>query len=67
MADAKVIPFDDDRSRSGGASRPARRRTGAGGGSGGRGDGPAAPGLSLINKTQPTRQKQIPPSGYVHH
>ena len=25
MADAKVIPFDDDRSR-GGAQRPARRR-----------------------------------------
>lgn len=45
MADAKVIPFDDDRSRSGGTSRPARRRTGAGGsgGSGKRGDGSAAP------------------------
>ncbi|MET7318739.1 lysophospholipid acyltransferase family protein [Streptomyces thermoviolaceus] len=26
MADAKVIPFDDDRSRSGSAGRPARRR-----------------------------------------
>ncbi|MGW2848345.1 1-acyl-sn-glycerol-3-phosphate acyltransferase [Streptomyces sp. NPDC001274] len=26
MADAKVIPFDDDRSRAGGAARPARRR-----------------------------------------
>ncbi|MFF6997919.1 lysophospholipid acyltransferase family protein [Streptomyces sp. NPDC008313] len=26
MADAKVIPFDDDRSRGGGAQRPARRR-----------------------------------------
>ncbi|HEY9440756.1 MAG TPA: lysophospholipid acyltransferase family protein [Streptomyces sp.] len=33
MADAKVIPFDDDRSRSGGAQRAERRRTGAGGGS----------------------------------
>ncbi|MDX2728852.1 MULTISPECIES: lysophospholipid acyltransferase family protein [Streptomyces] len=30
MADAKVIPFDDDRSRSGGAPRSARRRSGAG-------------------------------------
>ncbi|MEU2778224.1 glycerol acyltransferase, partial [Streptomyces sp. NPDC007162] len=30
MADAKVIPFDDDRSRGAGAQRPARRR-GAGG------------------------------------
>ncbi|MFI1534585.1 lysophospholipid acyltransferase family protein [Streptomyces anandii] len=27
MADAKVIPFDDDRSRGGGAQRPARRRS----------------------------------------
>ncbi|WP_444971033.1 lysophospholipid acyltransferase family protein [Streptomyces sp. SAI-25] len=41
MADAKVIPFDDDRSRSGGGSRPARRRTGAAG-SGARGDGATA-------------------------
>ncbi|SCD67622.1 hypothetical protein GA0115261_101331, partial [Streptomyces sp. OspMP-M43] len=47
MADAKVIPFDDDRSRSGGASRPARRRTGAGGPGGGRGDGSAAPVSAL--------------------
>ncbi|WP_105975906.1 lysophospholipid acyltransferase family protein [Streptomyces geranii] len=31
MADAKVIPFDDDRSRAGSATRPSRRR-GAGGG-----------------------------------
>ncbi|MEW2634861.1 lysophospholipid acyltransferase family protein [Streptomyces sp. NPDC048389] len=31
MADAKVIPFDDDRSRGGGAQRPARRRSPAGG------------------------------------
>ncbi|MFI8357603.1 lysophospholipid acyltransferase family protein [Streptomyces cyaneofuscatus] len=45
MADAKVIPFDDDRSRSGGGSRPARRRTG--GGSGGRGDGSTAPVSAL--------------------
>ncbi|MDT0433026.1 glycerol acyltransferase, partial [Streptomyces sp. DSM 41770] len=43
MADAKVIPFDDDRSRSGGGSRPARRRTGAGG----RGDGSTAPVSAL--------------------
>ncbi|MFJ7331617.1 lysophospholipid acyltransferase family protein [Streptomyces cyaneofuscatus] len=45
MADAKVIPFDDDRSRSGGGSRPARRRTGSG--SGGRGDGSTAPVSAL--------------------
>ncbi len=55
MADAKVIPFDDDRSRSGGASRPARRRTGAGGGSGGRGDGPAAPVSALPGAQAPGR------------
>ncbi|MFB0617076.1 lysophospholipid acyltransferase family protein [Streptomyces sp. AGS-58] len=30
MADAKVIPFDDDRSRGSAAQRPARRRSGAG-------------------------------------
>uniref|UniRef100_UPI00117C885C 1-acyl-sn-glycerol-3-phosphate acyltransferase n=1 Tax=Streptomyces viridosporus TaxID=67581 RepID=UPI00117C885C len=30
MADAKVIPFDDDRSRGGAAQRPPRRRGGAG-------------------------------------
>jgi 1-acyl-sn-glycerol-3-phosphate acyltransferase len=30
MADAKVIPFDDDRSRSGGAQRSARRRAATG-------------------------------------
>ncbi|MET9923569.1 MULTISPECIES: lysophospholipid acyltransferase family protein [unclassified Streptomyces] len=45
MADAKVIPFDDDRSRSGGGSRPARRRTGSG--SGGRSDGSTAPVSAL--------------------
>ncbi|MFJ6615855.1 lysophospholipid acyltransferase family protein [Streptomyces sp. NPDC091289] len=47
MADAKVIPFDDDRSRSGGTSRPARRRTGAGGPGSGRGDGSTAPVSAL--------------------
>ncbi|MGW7464918.1 lysophospholipid acyltransferase family protein [Streptomyces xantholiticus] len=31
MADAKVIPFDDDRSRGGGTQRPTRRRSPAGG------------------------------------
>lgn len=36
MADAKVIPFDDDRSRAGGSARPARRR------SAGSGRGPTA-------------------------
>ncbi|MGY3680702.1 lysophospholipid acyltransferase family protein [Streptomyces sp. TE33382] len=54
MADAKVIPFEDDRSRSGGASRPARRRTGTG--SGGRGEGPAAPVSALPGG-------QVPPEG----
>lgn len=34
MADAKVIPFDDDRSRTGGSARPARRRPSGGGGRG---------------------------------
>jgi 1-acyl-sn-glycerol-3-phosphate acyltransferase len=35
MADAKVIPFDEDRSRGSGPGRPARRRPGrSGGGSG---------------------------------
>ncbi|WP_030741465.1 lysophospholipid acyltransferase family protein [Streptomyces griseus] len=61
MADAKVIPFDDDRSRSGGASRPARRRTGAGGGSGGRGDGPAAPVSALPGAQAPGTAGPPPP------
>ncbi|MER6106343.1 lysophospholipid acyltransferase family protein [Streptomyces sp. NPDC001832] len=39
MADAKVIPFDDDRSRSGGSPRSARRRSA---GSAARGQGPSA-------------------------
>ncbi|WP_351234547.1 lysophospholipid acyltransferase family protein [Streptomyces sp. NPDC002133] len=30
MADAKVIPFDDDRSRTGASQRPVRRRPGSG-------------------------------------
>ncbi|MER5988452.1 lysophospholipid acyltransferase family protein [Streptomyces sp. NPDC001787] len=55
MADAKVIPFEDDRSRSGGPSRPARRRTGTG--SGGRGEGPAAPVSALPGG-------QVPPEGH---
>ncbi|MCX5398806.1 lysophospholipid acyltransferase family protein [Streptomyces sp. NBC_00102] len=46
MADAKVIPFDDDRSRSGGGSRSARRRTGSGAHSG-RAEGAAAPVSAL--------------------
>ncbi|QSS92267.1 lysophospholipid acyltransferase family protein [Streptomyces sp. M54] len=61
MADAKVIPFDDDRSRSGGASRPARRRTGAGGGSGGRGDGPATPVSALPGTQAPGAAGPPPP------
>ncbi|MCZ9347099.1 glycerol acyltransferase, partial [Streptomyces sp. TRM76130] len=42
MADAKVIPFDDDRSRGGAGQRSSRRRTGAGSGRGGTAE-PAAP------------------------
>ncbi len=57
MADAKVIPFDDDRSRSGGGARPARRRTGAGGS--GRGDGSAAP-VSALPGAQVPGQGDIP-------
>ncbi|MBQ1092313.1 lysophospholipid acyltransferase family protein [Streptomyces sp. B93] len=42
MADAKVIPFDDDRSRGGGAQRPTRRR---GTGSRRQGGEKSAPGV----------------------
>ncbi|MFD7750425.1 lysophospholipid acyltransferase family protein [Streptomyces sp. NPDC059698] len=63
MADAKVLPFDDDRSRSGGASRPARRRTGAGGGSGGRGDGSAAPVSALPGAQLPEAAGPAPEAG----
>lgn len=59
MADAKVIPFDDDRSRSGGGARPARRRTGAGGGSG-RGDGSAAPVSALPGAQVPDQPGLLP-------
>ncbi|MEU9320792.1 lysophospholipid acyltransferase family protein [Streptomyces sp. NPDC048295] len=55
MADAKVIPFDDDRSRTGGSARPARRRSAAGGVRG-QGPGPAAvsalPGQQDASKPQ---------------
>ncbi|MEU3133937.1 lysophospholipid acyltransferase family protein [Streptomyces sp. NPDC006854] len=57
MADAKVIPFDDDRSRSGGGARPARRRTGAGGG---RGDGSAAAVSALPGAQVPERPGRLP-------
>ncbi|MFI2643436.1 lysophospholipid acyltransferase family protein [Streptomyces sp. NPDC018610] len=48
MADAKVIPFDDDRSRGGAGQRPARRRS-----TGGR--RPAAPGgePAAVREVQP--------------
>lgn len=46
MADAKVIPFDDDRSRGGGAQRPARRRSPAGGR---RKADPAATGEAVVS------------------
>ncbi|MFB8105065.1 MULTISPECIES: lysophospholipid acyltransferase family protein [Streptomyces] len=58
MADAKVIPFDDDRSRSGGGSRPARRRTGSG--SGGRGDGSTAPVSALPGGRLPEPSESAP-------
>ncbi|MEU0101472.1 lysophospholipid acyltransferase family protein [Streptomyces sp. NPDC006267] len=63
MADAKVIPFDDDRSRSGGASRPARRRTGAGGSGSGRGEGPAAPVSALPGAQAPEGPLPPPEAG----
>ncbi|MEU9930578.1 acyltransferase family protein [Streptomyces anulatus] len=63
MADAKVIPFDDDRSRSGGASRPARRRTGAGGPGSGRGDGSSAPVSALPGAQVPELSGQFPEAG----
>ncbi|MFD6420921.1 lysophospholipid acyltransferase family protein [Streptomyces sp. NPDC060198] len=49
MADAKVIPFDEDRPRGGaGGSRSARRRTGTGpGAAAGRAEGAAAPVSAL--------------------
>lgn len=62
MADAKVIPFDDDRSRSsgGGGSRAARRRTGTGphtGPASGRAEGTTAPVSALPGA-------QVPGQGY---
>ncbi|MFD4028312.1 lysophospholipid acyltransferase family protein [Streptomyces sp. NPDC058576] len=60
MADAKVIPFDDDRSRSGGGSRPARRRAGTGGG---RSDGSAAPVSALPGAQVPEQPALSPESG----
>ncbi|MGW2838599.1 lysophospholipid acyltransferase family protein [Streptomyces sp. NPDC001493] len=70
MADAKVIPFDDDRSRSPGAggSRSARRRTGSGNGpAAGRPEGTAAPVSALPGAQVPgqgrtgTEPPQDPP------
>ncbi|MBM7058525.1 lysophospholipid acyltransferase family protein [Streptomyces durocortorensis] len=63
MADAKVIPFDDDRSRSGGGARPARRRTGAGGNGSGRGDGSAAPVSALPGAQVPEQPELSPEAG----
>ncbi|OII61935.1 glycerol acyltransferase [Streptomyces sp. CC53] len=53
MADAKVIPFDDDRARGGGSSRPPR--TGGGGrGAGGRtGGGPRPPQDAAARRLTP--------------
>ena len=45
MADAKVIPFDDDRSRAGAVQRPARRRS-----AGSRRKGPEP---ALVREVQP--------------
>ncbi|MFJ4966538.1 lysophospholipid acyltransferase family protein [Streptomyces sp. NPDC088729] len=58
MADAKVIPFDDDRSRSGGGSRPVRRRTGTGGGA--RGEGSTAPVSALPGVQTPSPASPAP-------
>ncbi|MFD9423940.1 MULTISPECIES: lysophospholipid acyltransferase family protein [unclassified Streptomyces] len=60
MADAKVIPFDDDRSRSGGAPRSARRRTGAGSGATGQGEGATAP-VSALPGGQVPESAAAPP------
>ncbi|WP_345577842.1 lysophospholipid acyltransferase family protein [Streptomyces prasinosporus] len=68
MADAKVIPFDDDRSRGGAAQRPSRRR----GGAGGRRPGaqPAAvgevqplPGVASAGEDGPAPRGEEPPRG----
>ncbi|MFG3409930.1 lysophospholipid acyltransferase family protein [Streptomyces sp. NPDC048142] len=67
MADAKVIPFDDDRSRSGGASRPARRRTGAAGPGSGRGDGSAAPVSALPGAQVPEQPAEAGEAGEAEH
>ncbi|MEV7956054.1 lysophospholipid acyltransferase family protein [Streptomyces sp. NPDC058316] len=61
MADAKVIPFDDDRSRSGGSSRSARRRTA---GSGSRGQGPVAAsvvGTAAVGALPGQQDAALPP------
>ncbi|MFB7528263.1 lysophospholipid acyltransferase family protein [Streptomyces sp. NPDC056178] len=61
MADAKVIPFDDDRSRSGGSSRSARRRTA---GSGSRGQGPVAAsvvGAAAVSALPGQQDASLPP------
>ncbi|MEU6019070.1 lysophospholipid acyltransferase family protein [Streptomyces sp. NPDC047515] len=61
MADAKVIPFDDDRSRSGGSPRSARRRTA---GSGSRGQGPVAAsavGTAAVSALPGQQDASLPP------
>lgn len=65
MADAKVIPFDDDRSRSSGTSRPARRRTAGGPGSG-RGDGSAAPVSALPGAQVPGQPSEAGEAEHEH-
>ncbi|CAL9481725.1 lysophospholipid acyltransferase family protein [Streptomyces sp. Tu 3180] len=68
MADAKVIPFDDDRSRGGAAQRPPRRRGGAG--SRRPGTQPAAvgevqplPGVAAAGEGGPVPRGEEPPRG----
>ncbi|WP_299537964.1 lysophospholipid acyltransferase family protein [uncultured Streptomyces sp.] len=56
MADAKVIPFDDDRSRSGSTPRSARRRPGPAAGQ----EGPGAPVSALPGARLPLGDEEAP-------
>ena len=71
MADAKVIPFDDDRSRGSAAPRPSRRRGAFGRRKGGeaapvrevqplQGKGPATDDVSVTRGHRDDREKQPP-------
>ncbi|MEU4927076.1 lysophospholipid acyltransferase family protein [Streptomyces yokosukanensis] len=65
MADAKVIPFDDDRSRGGAAQRPARRRStgsrrGALGEAGEMGEVQPLPGRARAQEDGPVSREEEP-------